>query len=64
MRLSAVRPLVLHDPPDPPKYFVVGGLVFVPLSEPFLMDDFGLLERNCRGLGCFTVKLITVSWNE
>ncbi|CAE7781595.1 DEGP9 [Symbiodinium sp. CCMP2456] len=41
MKLSAVRPLVLHDPPDPPKYFVVGGLVFVPLSEPFLMDDFG-----------------------
>ena len=49
MKLSAVRPLVLHDPPDPPKYFVVGGLVFVPLSEPFLMDDFGPLERTLGG---------------
>ncbi|CAJ1363078.1 unnamed protein product [Effrenium voratum] len=41
MQLSAVRPLVRHDPPDPPQYFVIGGLVFVPLSEPFLSDDFG-----------------------
>eukprot|EP00913_Durusdinium_trenchii_P006602 g6201.t1 len=41
VQLSAVRPLVLHDPPDPPQYFIIGGLVFVPLSEPFLWDDFG-----------------------
>ena len=51
MQLSAVRPLVRHDPPDPPQYFVIGGLVFVPLSEPFLSDDFGnsaLWQRRAR----------------
>lgn len=41
LQLSAVRPLVRHDAPDPPQYFIVGGLVFVPLTESLLMDDFG-----------------------
>eukprot|EP00931_Biecheleriopsis_adriatica_P086625 TRINITY_DN61248_c0_g1_i1.p1 TRINITY_DN61248_c0_g1~~TRINITY_DN61248_c0_g1_i1.p1 ORF type:complete len:528 (-),score=100.12 TRINITY_DN61248_c0_g1_i1:55-1638(-) len=41
VKLTRIHPLVLHDPPDPPPYFVVGGMVFVPLSEPFLVDDFG-----------------------
>ncbi|CAK9114796.1 Protease Do-like 9 [Durusdinium trenchii] len=27
----------------PYRYFIIGGLVFVPLSEPFLWDDFGAL---------------------
>lgn len=41
VKLTRIHPLVLHDPPHPPPYFVVGGMVFVPLSEPFLIDDFG-----------------------
>ena len=44
LQLSAVRPLVRHDAPDPPQYFIVGGLVFVPLTESLLMDDFGVLD--------------------
>lgn len=44
LQLSAVRPLVRHDAPDPPQYFIVGGLVFVPLTESLLMDDFGVSD--------------------
>ena len=53
MKLSAVRPLVLHDPPDPPKYFVVGGLVFVAsayLGQFFFFVRFLLLEAVCGDL--------------
>lgn len=41
LKLACLQPLVMHDPPAPPPYFVVGGLVFVPLSEPFLKQHFG-----------------------
>ncbi len=45
LQCAAMRPLVLHDAPDPPQYFILGGLVFVPLTESLLMDDFGISAR-------------------
>lgn len=45
LQCAAMRPLVLHDAPDPPQYFIQGGLVFVPLTESLLMDDFGISAR-------------------
>jgi len=39
--LARITPLVPADPPVPPPYYSVGGLVFVPLTEPFLLDEFG-----------------------
>eukprot|EP00747_Dinoflagellata_sp_TGD_P002387 gnl/TRDRNA2_/TRDRNA2_104083_c0_seq1.p1 gnl/TRDRNA2_/TRDRNA2_104083_c0~~gnl/TRDRNA2_/TRDRNA2_104083_c0_seq1.p1 ORF type:complete len:400 (-),score=63.88 gnl/TRDRNA2_/TRDRNA2_104083_c0_seq1:94-1266(-) len=41
MNLSLLQPLVPRLPEVPPKYFIVGGLVFVPLSEPFLLHEYG-----------------------
>jgi len=41
LEVSRLRPLVPRDPPVPPPYFVVGGLVFVCLSEPFLWHEYG-----------------------
>ena len=46
LQCAAMRPLVLHDAPDPPQYFILGGLVFVPLTESLLMDDFGISAVN------------------
>ncbi len=33
--------LVPMDPPPLPQYYIVGGLVFIPLTEPFLRCEFG-----------------------
>ena len=42
-QLCARRPLVpiLHGVQCMPEYFIVGGLVFVPLSIPFLEHAYG-----------------------
>ena len=39
--LSKFSPLVPADPAAPPAYSVIAGLVFTPLSEPFLRCQFG-----------------------
>lgn len=41
LELAQLKPLVPRDPPVPPPYFIVGGLVFVCLSEPFLWHEYG-----------------------
>ena len=42
-RLCARKPLVpiLHGVECMPEYFIIGGLVFVPLSIPFLEHAYG-----------------------
>eukprot|EP00439_Symbiodinium_sp_Y106_P080481 s986_g19.t1 len=59
MRLSAVRPLVLHDPPDPPKYFVVGGLVF-DFYNVTLLKFNGQQPKNLENL----INLVKASKDE
>lgn len=52
-QLKQRRPLVpiLHGVDCVPSYFIVGGLVFVPLSIPFLEHAYGgthaILEHSC-----------------
>lgn len=41
LQLSRLQPLVPRDPAVPPTYFIIGGLIFVSLSEPFLLHEFG-----------------------
>eukprot|EP00928_Gymnodinium_smaydae_P020658 TRINITY_DN17991_c0_g1_i1.p1 TRINITY_DN17991_c0_g1~~TRINITY_DN17991_c0_g1_i1.p1 ORF type:complete len:595 (+),score=110.65 TRINITY_DN17991_c0_g1_i1:55-1839(+) len=43
MTLGWHTPLVQMHPPQPPAYVVFGGLVFVPLSEPYLRSEWGEL---------------------
>lgn len=52
-QLKQRRPLVpiLHGVDCVPSYFIVGGLVFVPLSIPFLEHAYGgmhtILQHSC-----------------
>ena len=48
-RLMQRRPLVpvLHGVDCVPSYFIVGGLVFVPLSIPFLEHAYGRMPLLC-----------------
>lgn len=41
IELSYMEWLVTMDPPKPPEYFVIGGLVFTVLTQPFLRHLFG-----------------------
>eukprot|EP00746_Dinoflagellata_sp_MGD_P031060 gnl/MRDRNA2_/MRDRNA2_17378_c0_seq2.p1 gnl/MRDRNA2_/MRDRNA2_17378_c0~~gnl/MRDRNA2_/MRDRNA2_17378_c0_seq2.p1 ORF type:complete len:302 (-),score=50.41 gnl/MRDRNA2_/MRDRNA2_17378_c0_seq2:44-949(-) len=41
LELSWHEPLVSMHPPQPPEYIIFGGLVFVPLSEPYLRSEWG-----------------------
>lgn len=41
LELAWPLPLVTMHPPQPPAYIVFGGLVFVPLSEPYLRSEWG-----------------------
>merc|ERR1712187_679108 len=41
LTLSFMEWLVTMDPSQPPEYFIIGGLVFTVLSEPFLSHRFG-----------------------
>lgn len=41
LELSLMDWLVTMDPPKPPEYFSIGGLVFTVLTEPFLQHRFG-----------------------
>lgn len=41
LELAWPLPLVPMHPPQPPAYLVFGGLVFVPLSEPYLRSEWG-----------------------
>eukprot|EP00747_Dinoflagellata_sp_TGD_P038172 gnl/TRDRNA2_/TRDRNA2_139505_c0_seq1.p1 gnl/TRDRNA2_/TRDRNA2_139505_c0~~gnl/TRDRNA2_/TRDRNA2_139505_c0_seq1.p1 ORF type:complete len:533 (+),score=94.17 gnl/TRDRNA2_/TRDRNA2_139505_c0_seq1:162-1760(+) len=41
LRVRRVPPLVAVDVPSPPPYYIVGGLVLVPLTEAFLESTFG-----------------------
>lgn len=43
LELTWPRPLVPMHPPQPPAYVIFGGLVFVPLSEPYLRSEWGEL---------------------
>jgi len=43
LELAWPLPLVPMHPPQPPAYVVFGGLVFVPLSEPYLRSEWGEL---------------------
>ena len=40
-RVDGEQALVPSDPPSPPEYLVVGGLVLVPLTEKYLSSAFG-----------------------
>ncbi|KAF4668813.1 hypothetical protein FOL47_002861 [Perkinsus chesapeaki] len=41
LKLSKSEPLVPVEPRYGPKYFIVAGLVFLPLTEPFLLCEYG-----------------------
>jgi len=57
VELSYMDWLVTMDPAAPPEYFIIGGLVFTVLTEPFLRDRFGSdFERNAP-------SLLAVQWN-
>ena len=53
-RLMQRRPLVpvLHGVDCVPSYFIVGGLVFVPLSIPFLEHAYGRMPLLASLEGC------------
>mmetsp|Transcript_105898 Transcript_105898/g.332041 ORF Transcript_105898/g.332041 Transcript_105898/m.332041 type:complete len:455 (+) Transcript_105898:1-1365(+) len=41
LELAWPTPLVPMHPPQPPAYLIFGGMVFVPLSEPYLRSEWG-----------------------
>lgn len=41
IKLERCQPLVPHEVPSTPSYLIVGGLVFVPLTQAFLESAFG-----------------------
>jgi len=41
LKLQWCQPLVAHEISGPPAYLIIGGLVFVPLTEVFLKSEFG-----------------------
>ena len=65
-QLKQRRPLVpiLHGVDCVPSYFIVGGLVFVPLSIPFLEHAYGgmsLFDLGERQVFCHAYLLLAIS---